>query len=76
MSERLEWTDLQYFLAVCEHGSIGAAARALHVNHSTVLRRISNLERALDVRLFDRLPRGYALTAKGHELAANVAGVP
>lgn len=76
MSERLEWADLQYFLAVCEHGSIGAAARALDVNHSTVLRRISNLERALDVRLFDRLPRGYALTAKGHELAANVAGVP
>ena len=76
MAESLEWSDLQYFLAVVERGSIGAAAQALQVNHSTVLRRIANLERTLSVRLFDRLPRGYALTAHGHELAASIAGVP
>lgn len=76
MVEPLQWSDLQYFLAVVERGSIGAAAQALQVNHSTVLRRIANLERTLCVRLFDRLPRGYALTAQGHELAASVAGVP
>jgi DNA-binding transcriptional LysR family regulator len=76
MAEPLQWSDLQYFLAVVERGSIGAAAQALQVNHSTVLRRIANLERTLSVRLFDRLPRGYALTAHGHELAASVAGVP
>jgi DNA-binding transcriptional LysR family regulator len=71
----MEWNDLQYFLAVCERGSVGGAARALGVNHSTVLRRLSSLERTLAVRLFDRLPRGYALTEQGQELAANVAGV-
>jgi DNA-binding transcriptional LysR family regulator len=76
MAGSLEWSDLQYFLAVCERGSIGSAAQALQVNHSTVLRRIANLERTLSVRLFDRLPRGYVLTAHGHELAASVAGVP
>jgi DNA-binding transcriptional LysR family regulator len=76
MAEPLEWSDLQFFLAVVERGSIGAAAQALRVNHSTVLRRIANLERTLSVRLFDRLPRGYSLTAHGHELAASVAGVP
>jgi DNA-binding transcriptional LysR family regulator len=76
MARSLEWSDLQYFLAVVERGSIGAAAQALQVNHSTVLRRIASLERLLSVRLFDRLPRGYALTARGHELAASVAGVP
>jgi DNA-binding transcriptional LysR family regulator len=76
MAEPLEWSDLQYFLAVVERGSIGAAAQALQVNHSTVLRRIGNLERTLAVRLFDRLPRGYALTARGHELAASIQGVP
>ncbi|GAB3368095.1 LysR family transcriptional regulator [Lysobacter rhizosphaerae] len=75
MPEPLEWSDLQYFLAVCERGSIGAAAHALRVNHSTVLRRIASLERTLSVRLFDRLPRGYVLTEQGHELAASVAGV-
>jgi DNA-binding transcriptional LysR family regulator len=71
----LPWSDLQVFLAVCERGSVGAAARALDVNHSTVLRRLGALEARLAVRLFDRFPRGYALTADGHALAASLAGV-
>ncbi len=75
MGMRVQWNDLQFFVAVCERGSIGGAAQSLGVNHSTVLRRISSLERTLDVRLFDRLPSGYALTAQGHELAACIAGV-
>lgn len=75
VTESLEWSDLQFFLAVCEQGSIGAAAQALHVNHSTVLRRIASLERTLQARLFDRLPTGYALTGHGQELAAQLAGV-
>ena len=75
MAEALHWDDLQYFLAICRKGTIGAAARWLSVNHSTVLRRISSLESALDLRLFDRLPSGYALTAHGHELANGLAGI-
>lgn len=71
----MQWNDLQVFVAVCERGSIGAAAQSLGVNHSTVLRRIGSLEQALDVRLFDRLPGGYALTAQGQALAAGIAGV-
>jgi len=76
MARHLEWSDLQYFIAICERGSIGAAAKHLRVNHSTVLRRIANLEATLEVRLFDRLPRGYVLTEHGHDLATSVAGVP
>lgn len=75
MTRALHWTDLQFFLAVCERGSVGAAAQFLQVNHSTVLRRLASLEQALAVRLFDRLPGGYALTEAGHELAAGVAGL-
>lgn len=75
MTTSLEWSDVQVFAAVCAHGSVGAAARALQVNHTTVLRRIAQLEATLAVRLFDRLPRGYALTAHGHELAAALDGV-
>ncbi|GAA4863044.1 LysR family transcriptional regulator [Luteimonas vadosa] len=76
MAKPIHWDDLQYFLAVCEHGSLGAAARALGVNHSTVLRRIGSLEATLGVRLFDRLPAGYTLTAQGHALASEMSGVP
>jgi DNA-binding transcriptional LysR family regulator len=44
------WDDLQHFLAVCRHSTIGGAARALGVNHSTVLRRLASLEDALGQR--------------------------
>ncbi|MGQ9370232.1 LysR family transcriptional regulator [Azospirillum sp. ST 5-10] len=68
MNERDDWDDLRHLLAVARHGSLSAAARALGVNHSTVLRRITALEEAMGVRLFDRLPGGYALTAAGDEM--------
>jgi DNA-binding transcriptional LysR family regulator len=40
----------------------------LGVNHSTVFRRINAFEEQLGVRLFDRLPQGYSLTAAGEEV--------
>lgn len=64
------WDDLRYALAVAEAGSLAGAARALGVNHTTVLRRVAGFERALGLRLFERLPTGYALTAGGEELVA------
>ena len=42
---RLDWSDLQYILAVANNGSLAAAARALGVNHSTVQRRIASFAR-------------------------------
>jgi DNA-binding transcriptional LysR family regulator len=61
------WDDLRVFLAVARAGSLSGAARGLGVNHSTVFRRIAGLEEMLEVRLFDRLPNGYALTPAGEE---------
>lgn len=66
----LEWDDLRYVLAVAEAGSLAGAARELRVNHSTVLRRIAAFEQQLGLRLFERLPTGYVLTASGEELVA------
>jgi DNA-binding transcriptional LysR family regulator len=64
----IEWDDLRYVLALAQQGSLAAAARALGVNHTTVLRRIAAFERGQALRVFDRLPGGYALTAAGEEL--------
>lgn len=75
MSTPVSWDDLQFFLAVRDRGSVGAAARWLGVNHSTVLRHLASLETAMGQRLFDRLPSGYALTLEGQELAASLAGI-
>lgn len=66
----MNWDDLRVFLALADSGSLSATARRLGVDHSTVARRVAALEADLGVRLFDRLPRGYAPTAEGEEFAA------
>lgn len=67
-----DWDDLRLFLAVARAGSLSGAARLLGVTHSTVFRRIGAFEARLGVRLFDRLPGGYALTAAGEEMRDSV----
>jgi DNA-binding transcriptional LysR family regulator len=71
----MEWNDLRYVLAVGDAGSLAGAARILGVNHTTVLRRISAFEKELGLRLFERLPTGYVLTAGGEELIAATRNV-
>lgn len=65
---RPDWDDLRYFLALHDAGSLSGAARAAGVEHTTVARRIDALEAALAVRLFDRFPKGWSLTAAGKDL--------
>lgn len=66
----IEWDDLRYILAVANAGSLAGAARKLGVNHTTVLRRVGAVEDRLGLRLFERMPTGYVLTAGGDELIA------
>jgi DNA-binding transcriptional LysR family regulator len=63
-----DWNDLKYLLAVANHGSTVAAAKALGVNQSTVQRRMAELERQLGRPLLVREPSGYELTPLGREL--------
>jgi len=63
-----EWDDLRYFLAVARQGSTIAAGRALHVNQSTVQRRLTALERRIGRPLVKRQPTGYRLTELGEEM--------
>lgn len=65
----MNWDDLRFFSELARTGSLSAAARNLKVDHSTVARHVDSLEQALVVRLFDRLPRGWALTADGAAMA-------
>jgi DNA-binding transcriptional LysR family regulator len=59
------WDDLQFFLAVARSGQLSTAARQLRTSHATVSRRIDRLEFSMEVKLFERNPRGYMLTAMG-----------
>lgn len=64
----IDWDDVRYFLAAARGGSVRAAAGRLGVNHSTVLRRIAQLEERLGTQMFEKLPSGYRLTAAGEEV--------
>ena len=69
---KIRWDDLQFVLAVAEHRSLSGAARALGVNHTTVLRRILALEEALGVTLFDRPPGGYRIKPEAREIISTI----
>jgi DNA-binding transcriptional LysR family regulator len=59
------WEDLRYFLAVARAGSLTGAGRTLGVQHTTVARRVTQLEEELGVVLIARTPDGVRLTAAG-----------
>ena len=61
----IDWDDVRYLLAVARAGSVRAAAQRLRVNHSTVLRRIAQLEERIGAQMFEKLPSGYRLTDAG-----------
>ena len=70
MNSLLDWNDLRYVLAVATEGSLSGAARRLGVNHSTVFRRLGQIEERLGVRLLERLRDGYAPTPAGEAAVA------
>ena len=59
------WDDIRVFLAVARQGGFAPAAQNLGINHTTVARRLSNLEAALHTRLVNRTPTGATLTPAG-----------
>jgi DNA-binding transcriptional LysR family regulator len=71
----MDWDDFRFFAELVRHGNLSATARRLRADHSTVSRRIDSLERALKIKLFDRLPRGYVLTAEGERIAKRVSAL-
>ena len=74
----LRWSDLEYVLAVASNGSVAAAARALDVNHTTIMRRVQAFESQVNVRIFERLRSGYQPTAEGEiflDAALSIDGI-
>jgi DNA-binding transcriptional LysR family regulator len=64
----LTWDDLKHFLAFARKGSILTAAKAQGANHSTVRRRLAELEEHLGCKLVQRHLSGYRLTEVGEGL--------
>jgi DNA-binding transcriptional LysR family regulator len=65
-----DWSDLVFFLELARQGRLVPTARRLRADHTTVSRRIAELERSLHCKLFDRNPNGFVLTDAGQKLFA------
>jgi DNA-binding transcriptional LysR family regulator len=65
--------DILLFVAVVEAGSLAGAARRTGASMPTLSRRMSQLERRLGRRLFQRGGRGYVLTSDGQTLMEDAA---
>lgn len=72
----LNWEDLRYFLEVARTQLASAAAKRLGVDHTTVARRVRELEAALGTILFDKSRAdGFRLTADGQRLLRHADAV-
>src|SRR5215204_3000021 len=65
---RIKLRDLQILVTVAKTGSMGKAAAALAVSQPVVSKAVSDMERVLKVRLFDRTPAGIEPTPYGKAL--------
>ncbi len=67
--------ELLTFVTIQEHGSISAAADALHVTQPAVSRRLQSLESDLDTILFDRVGKRLQLTEAGEVLLPRAVAI-
>src|SRR4051812_2536819 len=68
IGRRLKLRDLRILMTVVECGTVGKAAGHLAIWQPVVSKAISDMERALGVRLLDRSQRGVERTPYGRAL--------
>lgn len=61
----MDLRQMRMVLAVADHGSFSAAARALDIAQPSLSQAVRTLEHELGAELFRRLPRGVVLTPAG-----------
>jgi DNA-binding transcriptional LysR family regulator len=68
----VRWDDYRIFEAIAKTSSIKRAAGTLGTTQSALSKRLTRLEQSLGVRLFDRGPKGVALTYQGERVLTRV----
>src|ERR687894_111748 len=66
--QHLDWDDFRLVKIIAEANGLAGAAERLGINHSTVFRRLGQMEDSLGVKLFERHRTGYVLTPAGEEM--------
>lgn len=62
----MELRQLQYFMQICESGSILKAANNLYITQQAVSKSIAALERELGASLFYRTAKGVVQIGRAH----------
>ncbi len=75
MLDTLTLDQLRVFVAIVDQGSFSAAARSLQRAQSAISNAVANLERALNVKLFDRSDWKPQLTEYGRALLIDARSV-
>jgi LysR family nitrogen assimilation transcriptional regulator len=75
MTAAVDLRQLRYFVAIVDHGSLSAAAKALHVAQPALSHHLKNLESSLGHRLLRRDARGVQTTREGELLFRHAVGL-
>lgn len=57
--------ELDFFITLCQAGSMSNAAREMDISPAAVSKRLANLEKRLNLQIFNRTTRAMNLTAEG-----------
>jgi DNA-binding transcriptional LysR family regulator len=68
--QKISWDDFRLVKHIAQSGGLTGASRALLIDHSTVFRRLGQIENKLGQRLFVRHRTGYTPTPVGEEIVA------
>jgi len=66
----MDWGRVRIFLEVARSGQILKASKRLRLNHATVARQLTALEKSLNTKLLERHTSGCTLTGAGEALVA------
>jgi len=72
---KLDWNLLRTFMVIVQEQGLTAAATRLNLKQPSVSNALKRLERALGVRLIERGPRTFRLTARGRALYKECTGI-
>jgi DNA-binding transcriptional LysR family regulator len=69
--DQLSWDNLRIYLAIARAGSLSEAAKHLRLDHSTLSRRLGQLELSLGGAVFERSRKGLKRTELGERILAS-----
>ena len=75
LTKHVRLRQLQLLVALQQCGSVVQAAATLHMSQSAATQALAEMERVLDIRLFERHARGIRPTLAGQTLVDTVRGV-